>query len=553
MLGRRKRQQGLALILFVSVLVLGVAWFALGALGKAAPSTADREARTGLALQAAKQALLGYVAQKAADTAEASPGRLPCPESLSQPGIPTDEGIAAPFPGYPTCSPIGRLPWKTLGIHQIRDGYGEPLWYAVATGTWALVNSTTTLVINPGTANQLPYDGAANAVVAVIIAPGAALNTLSEPGTPAAPCVKANQLPSRYATPYVVANFLECGNSGGINYTTIGAAPWSNDRTISITASEVMDAIAAAVADRLQRQLAPVLNDWRTTASVANWNTSFLPYASTFTTPATNNLCGNSNELEGLPPVASSPACDTRWTNGSVTQLLGNLGGSPSCAQIAGNNYRCTFTNLSSLLLLKVRITADAPRIGRSFRDAITAGQITSSGGGTVSNLSFSVSTSTDTGSIAFDVSLPLLPFGTTVSVTFPNVPDAAILSDPRMAWFVDNNWAAYTYYAIAPGVKLGAALPRCTTPGDSDCLTLNGLPASNGNSNDKRVVLTLMGRAVGTQTQPSSSRSDYLESHSGGSLIFTAQAVSSTFNDRHAACPFQQTPASGGPITICN
>jgi hypothetical protein len=552
MLGGRNRQQGVALLLFLSVLVIGVAWFAVGALGKAAPSAAEREMRTGLALQAAKQALLGYVALKAADAGEESPGRLPCPESLSQPGIPNDEGIAAPFPGYPTCSPIGRLPWKTLGTHQLRDGHGEPLWYAVATGTWALVNSSTSLTINPGTANPLPYDGAGSAVVAVIIAPGAALNTLSDPGTPPAPCARVNQLPDRYAVPYAVAKFLECGNSAGTDYTTIGTAPWSNDRTISITASEVMDAIAAAVADRLQRQVAPALNEWRTTASVANWNSSFLPYASTFTAPAANDLCGDFGALEGQLPVSPSPACDTRWTNGTVTQLAGLLGGSPSCAQVGGN-YRCTFTNLSGLLLLKVRISADAPRIGTSLRNAITAGQIANDRGGTVSNLSFSVSSATGTGSVAFELSLPLLAALSTVNVTFPNVPDAAILSDSRMAWFVNNNWAAYTHYAIAPGVKLGAALPRCTNPGDADCLTLNGLPASNGNSNDKRLVLTLMGRAVGSQSQPSIDPANYLESHTAGSLIFTAQRVSSTFNDRNAACPFQQTPASGGPIPVCD
>ena len=531
------------------MLVLAGAWLAVAALGKTAPSKPDQEAKTALALKTAKDALLAYVALRAADISEATPGRLPCPEKRDQPGT-ANEGIAAPFPGHTPCDGVGRLPWKTLGIDQIRDGYGEPLWYTVATGTWALVTSTTTLTINPGTANQLPYNGAANAVVAVIIAPGAALNTQSQ-GTPPAPCTSINQHPNRYAVPYVVANFLECGNSTASNYGQ-GDAAWSNDRTIALTAAEVMDAIAGAVADRLQRQVAPALNEWRTTASVSNWNSSFLPYASTFTAPASNDLCGDFSVLEGQMPVADSPACDTRWTSGTVTQVLGTAGTS-SCGQVAGDSYRCTFTNLSSILLLTVRIRADAPRVAMSFRNAITAVDITSTSGGSVSALSHSVSSGTGTGSVQFDVSYPLLPFGQSISVTFPNPQRAAILSDSRMSWFVNNNWAPYTYYGIAPGVRLGAALPRCASPGDADCLSLNGLPASNGNSNDKRLVLTLMGRALGTQSQPSNSPANYLESHTVPSQVYTAQRISSTFNDRHAACPFRQTPASGTPITICN
>lgn len=550
-IARRGRQQGAVLIVLLTVLVLGMAWFAVGAIGKAAPARAERDAATGASLRAAKQALLGYIAQKAADGGESTPGRLPCPERLDAPGT-ANEGVAPPFPGYTPCESVGRLPWRTLGIDQIRDGSGEPLWYAVATGTWALVSPSTTLNINPGTANPLTYNGAANAVVAVIIAPEAPVNTMSEPGTAPSPCVKVNQFTARNTIPYVVGNFLECGNSTGTNYA-LGTAPWSNDRTISITAAEVMDAVAGAVADRLQRQVAPALNEWLSTASLANWGRSFLPYASSFSTPASNDLCGDLDVLEGMMPAASSPTCDTRWTNGTVTQLLGILGGSPSCAQIAGDKYRCTFTNLSSILALKIRIRADAPRIGMSFRDPISASDITAVAAngapGTVSALSHSLSTSTGTGSVQFEVQLPVLPFGNQVTVTFPNVQRP---SDARTNWFVDNNWAAYTYYTIAPGAKLGAA-SACSAAGDPDCLVLNGFPATTGNASDKRLVLTLMGRAVGTQSQPSSSPTNYLESHTVGASTFSAQTVSSTFNDRHAACPFQQTPASGTPISICN
>ena len=116
------------------------------------------------------------------------------------------------------------------------------------------------------------------------------------------------------------------------------------------------------------------------------------------------------------------------------------------------------------------------------------------------------------------------------------------------MAWFVDNNWARYAYYAVTPAGTAGG--PACT-PG-TDCLTVNGLPAGTGNANDKRVVLALMGRAVGAQVQPSNSPTDYLESMTSAT-VFNQDRITSTFNDRLAACPFQYTPLSGTPVSVCN
>lgn len=554
------RQRGVALILMMTVLVIGVVWYTVGALGRAAPTNAERDTRTGLALESAKKALLGYIALKAADPLENTPGRLPCPESLGQPGT-SAQGQAAPIvsPPFPTCSPIGRLPWETLGIDEIRDGYGEPLWYAVATGTWALLNSSTNLTINPGfPGDQLTFNGAANAVVAVVIAPGPPLNTMTEPGTPPAGCAKVNQQSNRYVVPYVASNFVECGNASG-SYTTSGIAPWSNDRTISITAADVMSAIAGPVADRLQRQVAPRLEQWRTTDSVSNWGVSYLPYASSFSVPSSNSLCGNYGTTEGLPPAATaaSGTCSTAWTGGSVTPILGAVFG-PSCSPGAAN-LQCTFSGLYfgfGSPLFQVNVSATAPRIASSFRDPITAGNITitPSAGTTIGGLSNSLSPSTGNATLSFNVSRSL-GFGiTTFTVTIPYVPDAAMLSDASVSWYFANDWPRYTYYGVSPAATVNPGTNTCPGGGGAQCLTLSGLPAANGTSNNKQLILTLMGPLpVGAQTQPSNNPGNYLESHTSGSTIYTAATVTSTYNDRLAACPFQQTPASGSPISICN
>jgi hypothetical protein len=552
------KQRGFALILMAMAFIMGVAWFALSAIGKAAPQGYERDQVTAAALKKAKEALLAYVVTAAAmttdsiDSRHANPGRLPCPESLSHPGT-TNEGVAADLTSGYTCGTVGRLPWKSLGVDQIRDGYGEPLWYAVPLGTWAKTTSATTLTINPGLANQLQYDGTANSVVAVIIAPGAGLNTTGA-GTPSGSCngfATVNQLTStRNSVPLVAANYLECGNATGANYTTIGTSPWSNDRTISITAAEVMDAIAGAVADRMQRQVAPALADWRGTQSLANWGTSFLPYASTFTQPASNDLCGNSGVVEGTIPVvnASGSTC-TAWGSGNASGLLGSLL-FLGCGQ-AGSNYECFFFN-TGFGALTTRVTATASNVSGAFRAPITSANVTNDGGGTNSNFSLTFSPVTGNASLSVDISFGLLGFLSFVTVTIPDLGDAAILSDSRMTWFTSNGWSRYAYYTVAPGSKAGAA-SACSGSGDPDCLTVAGLPAANGNTDDKRFVLTLMGRAVGSQTQPSASATDYLESHTSGTSTFTSSVVTSAYNDRQATCPFKVTFSDSTTSVLCN
>jgi hypothetical protein len=241
-------QRGAALILLITVLVLGVAWFVVGALGKAAPTSADRDTLSGAALGQSKRALLAYVAQYAARSGTIEPGQMPCPEFLSSIGT-GNQGQAGT--SCSNASPtVGRLPWETLGVDEIRDGYGEPIWYVLSPGFRAAP-------INFGTPGQLTYNGNPNTAVALLIAPGPPLNTASDPATPPAGCSKVNQqVSTRNTASLNPQNFLECGNDAG-NNSILGNSQWTNDRVIAITAAEWADAIAGPVADRLQRQVAP--------------------------------------------------------------------------------------------------------------------------------------------------------------------------------------------------------------------------------------------------------------------------------------------------------
>jgi hypothetical protein len=148
-------------------------------MGTVAPAVAEREIKTGLALQAGKQALLAYAAQYAARSSTASPGQMPCPEAVT---------LSNPGETYGSCSGtailVGRLPWKSLGVDPIFDGYGEPLWY--------ILRGFRDAPINFGTPGQLTYNG--SPVVAMVIAPGRPLNTSAVAGLPPAGCIQQNQM-----------------------------------------------------------------------------------------------------------------------------------------------------------------------------------------------------------------------------------------------------------------------------------------------------------------------------------------------------------------------
>jgi hypothetical protein len=475
----------------------------------------------------------------------AAPGQLPCPESVTLANV----GEAST-----SCSAsavvVGRLPWKTLGIDQVRDGDGEPLWYAI--------RGFRAPPINFGTPGQLSVSG--SAVVAVVIAPGRVLNTASQAGTPPAGCSTLDQsAATRNSAPLNPDHYLECGTASG-NFFSPGDALWTNDRVIPITESEWADAIAGPVADRLRRQVAPAMEDFRGTTSLASWGQRFLPNASIFnssaTNPPNNSLCGDNNTREGMPPTAgaTSGSCNTNWTGGSVSGL-GALLSSSGCAPNA-TELRCSFLVILGGIA-SPSVSISAPRIGYSFRSFNPSDvRIEVNGGAaqsvTVQNYNSSVSSSSGgVATVSFQLVFPLLSTADNVVVVVPHAKDA-FQADARMLWFLNNGWDRFTYYSVARAVTSDAGADVCTSSNFSDCLTVNGLPSP---ANNKRLVLTLMGpRALASQTWPGSSVTQYLEAQNStpSDRVYEVKSVDASFNDRIAACPYQETPWSGS-VTLCN
>jgi hypothetical protein len=157
---------------WVILLILsGLAGFAIQVSLKYPPKQLVMQ-KTMASLTLAQQALLAYANQPLGLTqCEMNcqrPGDLPCPDR-------NNDGLAET--SCSNTSRIGRLPWKTLGVGDIRDGSGERLWYAVSE---RYKNNPRILPLNTDTAgswsvisiNEINWDATqGNGVVAVIIAP----------------------------------------------------------------------------------------------------------------------------------------------------------------------------------------------------------------------------------------------------------------------------------------------------------------------------------------------------------------------------------------------
>ena len=202
----------LLLVLFLALLALG----AFASLGVSAFAP-DRDAASDRALAQAREALIAHAADRPIDLL-VGPGYLPCPDL-------DGDGWAEPTCGslagdVGQSQRLGLLPWKTLGLPELRDGHGERLWYAVATKHKGLLNcaaSRACVDMSPASAlgtlslrdrgGALLHDGTLTdprvpgaGAAAVVLAPGAPLLRYAGPVVEQrrdcmpAPCAPAHYL-----------------------------------------------------------------------------------------------------------------------------------------------------------------------------------------------------------------------------------------------------------------------------------------------------------------------------------------------------------------------
>lgn len=186
------RQRGIVLVVTAAALATAIL-LALAALGLAAAAPAGRDAASDRALLQARESLVAWAAERALGP-EVGPGYLPCPDLDDDGWAESTCGSLAGDVGQE--QRLGRFPWKTLGLADLRDGHGERLWYAVSTRHKGLLNCAA----SPGCVDMTPdtalgtlslvdpagatiHDGrvsdaaraAGGGAAAVLLAPGAAL------------------------------------------------------------------------------------------------------------------------------------------------------------------------------------------------------------------------------------------------------------------------------------------------------------------------------------------------------------------------------------------
>jgi hypothetical protein len=261
---RAKDREGGVAVLLTLLVVLGVGiGLVTSGLTRTIPLQARTQNRTLIALAEAKQALIG---RAVAD--DDRPGSLPCPDAVTNDADTTpNDGIADKLVAGHCPSYIGRLPWKTLGIADLRDEYGERLWYALSPkyrddASAQPINSDTPLVpeVAPFQDRLVYANSTANVLVqqavAVIFAPGSPMGGQLRDATPAL-CTATGTIIARNLC---VGNYLDATddvNNASLTGPYIAASKSGrfNDRVMPFSARELMPLVEMRVARELREVL----------------------------------------------------------------------------------------------------------------------------------------------------------------------------------------------------------------------------------------------------------------------------------------------------------
>ena len=239
------RSRGAALIILMALLAMGVFYFLMQELEGL--SLYQRAAKgESASLAQAREALLAYATKYRDDHAAEVFGYLPCPDT-------DGDGDAEANCGNGNEAAVGLLPYRTLGLPDLRDDSGACLWYAVSGSFKNNPKSTTSrlnwdaqgqfrVVDSSGTSLIAPDDSQGGAA-AVIFAVGAALSGQNRSVSSSGPCG---------VDPTQVAAYLDgaysFGTSSTISLTQGGARDGSgtttnNDRLVWISSRDIFDRV----------------------------------------------------------------------------------------------------------------------------------------------------------------------------------------------------------------------------------------------------------------------------------------------------------------------
>ncbi len=531
----RAPQGGIVLFALLAAIAVVASVLLASALGASGGRAAQRE-RNAATLSRAKQALIGYVAQRAAQAAENNPGRLPCPEAAGYVGT-AREGIAAGSCSLPA---LGRLPWRTLGLDKLTDAAGEPLWYAVSPG-WALPTTRSMLTINSDSDGRLVLENGAQAAVALIIAPGAPFSVRESAHCRA-------RLQSRGAAMPNYRDYLECQNASSPvdgHFAGTGPSESFNDQLLPVTAGELLPLVEAAIKVRAEREIAPAL---RTAYSGPEWGRNaanpLYPYAAPFVDPGRSSYQGAAGAHQGLLPFTYSHACDPAqdprcapafvdWNTASTPRVTktGGAGGivSAHCGYATSSTAYCWGEYHGGPLQISVaapmrNVAMALRRIDPEQAHVYTFGAGPASGPDRLNARVTGAFAADGSAEIRASAALPGAPqrwYYVTMEKSV--LADHALLDpdDSVTGWFVRNQWYRVVYYAGAP-----------TCAGTlSSCLSVK----AGTKTRPARAIMVLAGRSLSKSARPNGNLGDYLDSaeNRDNDRSFEQLPVGARHNDR--------------------
>ena len=242
--GRRERGQALLIqLIMMSAGVVVLVYGSTTEVGRAVQA----ENRTRAVLEYAKQALIGRA------LADANrPGSLPCPDG-------DDDGSADLFAGFNCPTYLGRLPWRTLGVGDLRDSQGERLWYALSANfrdhpSAPAINSDAQGTLTVHSMNEATL--ITTQAIAIVFAPGTALpGQRRDDSVVVCSTTLKNARRNRCATNYLDATANVTNTAAAGPYITASAAQHFNDQVAVILAADLMPLLEQRVALEVRNAL----------------------------------------------------------------------------------------------------------------------------------------------------------------------------------------------------------------------------------------------------------------------------------------------------------
>lgn len=473
------RQDGAAMMIMLVIMIVGIVTFLTAALSNATLKSA-RDQQAADVLVQARDALLGRAVADASH-----PGSLPCPDSHT-PGS-SLEGTSDMMSGNDCPNYLGRLPWKTLGLPDLRDGSGERLWYALSR---TLRDSTAAQPINSDTPGWLSLTGTItlNNVAAVVFAPGAAICGQSRTAT-----ATANQYLETLSTvsstgPTAIAVRAASNDCSNLPY---------NDNLLAITTDQLFQ----PVEKRIVREAKACMDNYAATSS------SKYPWPA----PAsdTTNYYSVSGTLFGRVP--SQPTINTTTTtpatsssDPNVVALLNALAGLQTAETNCQSNdhLQSALSSAGHTLLNALGNITNPPFTSTFINNATSAGNaaINNISGNTACDY-ISNHPSTNPVQTYLNSANSAL---SGINITTVTQEDASMQPAWPAGCFVAgtywDDWKNLMFYQVADGFRPNGLL-SC----NNNCLSVVGSANNSAGSGSYRAVMLVARRYIASDTVPRS------------------------------------------------